>query len=118
MSAVADVPAAAAQRAPLATGTLALLLAWPLVVLGAGSVIGKRYFDMALAEALQYRPQVAVLDERAVILSTDAAATPGERARTGIARAQQMAERLKDAGFVVLDHRSVHAAPAEVQVRP
>lgn len=113
------VPAVAAPRAASGgIGRLALVILWPVVVLGAGGAVLqarlREHVDSEVQQALAARPPIAVLAPADYI-----GMQQGDVGVTrGLERAFADAERLAGAGYVVLDKQAVLAAPPAALATP
>jgi hypothetical protein len=105
---------ASGESAGLSLSTLLLLLVWPVLVAGGAAWWTLSRLDQALAD----RPPVVYVDELAAVRREPDAGSPEATARAGVARSQQAAQRLADAGFLVLTRRAVYAAPPDLEVQP
>lgn len=104
----------AAGREGLSPAVLVLLFIWPLVVAGVLAFGGKRYVDERFAQ----RPPIVFLDELKAVTSERGEGTPEERSARAIERARAAGELLAAEGYVVLQARSVYAAPEYTEVEP
>lgn len=114
-------PAAAAQATATAPGigfgTLALLLGWPLVVVGIAAHWLDQRSHAAIEAAIEARPSIAIIDEAAFVRDQPRTGNDDRDVLAGIRRAEEAAEKLSAAGFVVLNRAAVYRGPAEIQVR-
>lgn len=104
------------DRAPaLSTFTLALLIAWPVVVAALALVYADARQSQRLL-ALEERPRLAVIDVTRFVERAPPGGTDAERVARGLRAAMDAAKKLEAAGFVVVDRGSVHAAPPSAEV--
>jgi hypothetical protein len=102
------------QKDGMSAGTLVLLLLWPLIVVTVGLYAGKRYIDGQLAD----RPPVVYIDELKAVQEERGEGTAADRARRASDRAREAGRILADNGYIVLQARSVYAAPDYLEVAP
>jgi ABC-type ATPase with predicted acetyltransferase domain len=100
--------------APLSLPALIGITLWPLVVALLAGVALEQRGRRQLADALSDRAPLVVVDELAFVK----AASDRGGAAAGIREAREVGERLRAAGYVVIDRRYVAAAPDRVVVRP
>jgi len=105
---VAAAPAAGKSHAWL------LSLAWPLVCV-LGCALWVRHVEIKLDAELAQRPKLAVLPLNQLLLAngTDQAAIEHQAML-----ARDIAQKLKDAGYIVVDGRQLYAYPKSVEVMP
>lgn len=98
-----------------------IALVWPLIVATALGYWMDRRHAAALIELAETKAEItpiAVIDSVAFMKGSTDGGTPAERAQAGLTLAKQTADRLKNAGYVVLDRNLVVTAPEAVMVRP
>lgn len=98
--------------------TFIIALAWPIVVGAAGGYWLDQRAAQRIEEATAEMARVAVIDSVAFMQGSAQGGTPNERAAAGLAKARATADRLSEAGYVVLDRNVVVATPESLMVRP
>ena len=91
-----------------------VILLWPLTV-----AMGLLYVVRGeAARTLQGHAPVVVLDRHAFAMKSLDGKTADEPVQHGLEQAAQAAKRFSDAGYIVLDHSAVVAAPTDAIVAP
>lgn len=98
---------------PLRNSALTVAVA---LVAGAASGAGVDYYLHQATAHSTSRPPIAVLDLSAAALNLPREGEPSEFVNTRIERLRAAAEKLKNAGWIVLDAQAVIGAPESLYV--
>jgi hypothetical protein len=98
----------------------AVLFAWPIIAaIGTVYILAPRVLSLdTLRSDVASRPPIAVIDVDAAIASGMGKAPTDQSLESSKQRVQDAARKLRGAGYIVLDTKSVFAYPSDFEAKP